>query len=59
MLQERKNFDAFIQNTWYIENENREIVDLVHGKIMLYLTIMVPTILKSLKCLIQGRWGLF
>lgn len=58
MLQERKKFYAFIQNTWYIEKENREI-DLVHSKIMLYLSIMVPTILKSLKCLIQGRWGLF
>lgn len=45
--------------TWYIEKENKEIVDLVHGKIMLYLSIMVPTILKSLKYLIQGRWGLF
>lgn len=59
MLQERQKLYAFIPNTWYIENENRDIIDLVHDIIILYLGATLLIILKSLKCLIQGRCILF
>lgn len=41
MLQEKKYFYAFLQNTQYIEKKTREILDLALGMLLLHLGIIL------------------